>query len=357
MSTFVSSMFTRRFKVFGGAAVASSWWLFGGKNDSAYMASPISDQKLLASPAKMVHKMEKMCMDLQKNLCRELESVETSNKKFIADRWVRKQGGGGISCVLQDGEVFEKAGVNISVVHGKLPPAAIKQMRTRGKNLPENQSLPFMAVGISCVIHPTNPMVPTVHFNYRYFEVDTGEEKQWWFGGGSDLTPSYLNQKDAIHFHSTLKEACDKHDATYYPKFKKWCDNYFVVTHRGERRGLGGIFFDDIDTPNADAVFSFVSGCADAVIPSYLPIVREHVNDTFTKEQKEWQQLRRGRYVEFNLVYDRGTKFGLLTPEARIESILMSLPLTARWEYMNTPEEGSLEKELVDVLRNPRDWV
>ena len=355
--SYVASVFARRFSIFGCAAVATTWFFSQNRHDSNYMATPITDEKLLVKPEKMVLKMEKMCMDLQNNLCRELESVETSNQKFKADRWLRKQGGGGISCVLQDGEVFEKAGVNISVVHGKLPPAAVKQMRTRGKNLPDNQSLPFMAVGISCVIHPTNPMVPTMHFNYRYFEVDAGEEKQWWFGGGSDLTPSYLNDKDAIHFHSTLKEACDKHDPSYYPKFKKWCDDYFHVTHRGERRGLGGIFFDDVDTPSDDAVFGFVSSCADAVIPSYLPIVREHVNDPFTEEQKQWQQLRRGRYVEFNLVYDRGTKFGLLTPEARVESILMSLPLTARWEYMQAPKEGSPEKELVDVLRTPRDWV
>ena len=174
---------------------------------------------------------------------------------------------------------------------------------------------------------------------------------------GSDLTPSYLNQQDAIHFHAALKSACDKHDPTYYSKYKKWCDDYFNVTHRGERRGIGGIFFDDMDTPNANEVFKFVSSCADAVIPSYIPLVRQHYNDAFTEEQKKWQQLRRGRYVEFNLVHDRGTKFGLLTPEARVESILMSLPLTARWEYMHSPPAGSPEHQLLEVLRNPRDWV
>lgn len=343
------------------AATVSATWLLSYQRTvrcaSAYMTNPISDERLLVRPATMVHKMEKMCMDLQHRLCRELESVETANKPFTVDRWLREKGGGGISCVLQDGEVFEKAGVNISVVHGRLPPAAIKQMRSRGKNIPDNQSLPFVAVGISCVIHPTNPMVPTVHFNYRYFEVDTGDGKQWWFGGGSDLTPTYLNQQDAIHFHTVLKSACDKHGPSYYPKYKKWCDDYFNVTHRGERRGIGGIFFDDMDTPDANDVFKFVSSCADAVIPSYVPLVRQHYNDPFTEQQKRWQQLRRGRYVEFNLVLDRGTKFGLLTPEARVESILMSLPLTARWEYMHNPPAGSPEHQLLEVLRNPRDWV
>ena len=344
------------FGVSSGVVLLNAWQLRRGLNAASFMAEPLSGYRKLARSSDMRHKMEKLCMEVQHELCQKLSDLDGS--KFRVDRWERAEGGGGISCVLQDGGVFEKAGVNISVVHGNLPPAAAKQMRSRGKDIPEKEQLPFFAVGISCVIHPVNPFVPTVHFNFRYFEVETGSgDKQWWFGGGTDLTPSYLNREDAVHFHKTLKDACDLHNKEYYPKFKKWCDDYFIIKHRGESRGLGGIFFDDLDIPNQDKVFQFVTSCAKAVIPAYIPIVEEHSRKTYTKEQKEWQQLRRGRYVEFNLVYDRGTKFGLLTPGARIESILMSLPLTARWEYSQQPARGSPEEELVEVLKNPRDWV
>ncbi len=342
-----------------GASVASfgALGLFS-KHKEEYMSEPISGYDVLRDcQGEMKLKMEKLCMQVQYQLCTELEKFE-AGKKFQVDRWSREEGGGGISCVLQDGKSFEKAGVNISVVHGSLPPAAVRQMRSRGKNIPEDKNLPFFAVGISCVIHPVNPMVPTMHFNYRYFEVDIGEGNTlWWFGGGSDLTPYYLDEEDVVHFHRTLKNACDVSDPTYYPNFKKWCDNYFNVTHRGERRGVGGIFFDDLDAPSRDSCFDFVSDCANAVIPSYIPLVAKHHDDNFSQEQKQWQQLRRGRYVEFNLVYDRGTKFGLNTPGARIESILMSLPLTARWEYMHKPPPGSPEEQLLQVLREPKDWV
>ncbi|XP_063275961.1 oxygen-dependent coproporphyrinogen-III oxidase, mitochondrial-like [Prinia subflava] len=213
-------------------------------------------------------------------------------------------------------------------------------------------------MGVSSVIHTKNPHVSAAHFNYRYFEIEEADgNKEWWFGGGSNLTPTYLNEEDAVHFHKTLKEACDKHDLKLYPKYKKWCDDYFYIKHRGERRGIGGIFFDDMDSPSKEEVFQFVKSCAKAVVPCYIPIVKKHCHDSFTPEEKLWQQLRRGRYVEFNLVYDRGTKFGLLTPGSRIESILMSLPLTARWEYMHDPPENSKEAEILEVLRNPKDWV
>ena len=330
-----------------------------GKTDvGTWKAEPISGSKALEGiPSDMRLRMERLCMDLQGEFCRELERFE-DGKKFRVDRWMRKEGGGGITCVLQDGKSFEKAGVNISVVHGVLPPSAVTQMRSRGKQLEEGKTLPFYAVGISCVIHPVNPMVPTVHFNYRYFEVNDGSGKTLsWFGGGTDLTPYYLDKEDARHFHSTLKKACDSCDPTYYPKYKKWCDNYFHITHRGERRGIGGIFFDDLETPSKEECFRFVSACAGSVIPSYIPLVEKHNNDVFNENHKRWQQLRRGRYTEFNLVYDRGTKFGLHTPAARIESILMSLPLTARWEYMHEPEPGSPEHQLLQVLRNPQDWI
>ncbi|XP_002730678.1 oxygen-dependent coproporphyrinogen-III oxidase-like [Saccoglossus kowalevskii] len=323
---------------------------------SKFMAEPITVVDKLQKQDDMKKRMELYILQLQADICRRFENLEQS-KKFQVERWERKEGGGGISCILQDGSVFEKAGVNISVVTGELPPEAVKQMKSRGKNIGEGK-LPFFAAGISSVIHPRNPMVPTVHFNYRYFEIDEGNGKTtWWFGGGTDLTPYYLDKEDVVHFHKTLKEACDKHDKKHYIDFKKWCDDYFFVTHRGERRGVGGIFFDDLDKPSQEDCFKFIQSCGNAIMPSYEPIVEKHKNENFGYKERRWQLLRRGRYVEFNLVYDRGTKFGLYTPGARIESILMSLPLTARWEYMHTPKEGSKEMELMDVLKNPKDWV
>ena len=340
------------------AGFGAFFGLFGGKSSEfECMAEPISGREALGGNLmEMRLKMERLCMEIQYQLCKRLE--EFGDNKFQVDRWTRKEGGGGISCVLQGGKTFEKAGVNISVVHGTLPPPAVKQMRSRGKDLPIDRDLPFYAIGVSCVIHPTHPLVPTVHFNYRYFEVSDGKGKTiWWFGGGTDLTPNYLNEEDAVHFHKTLKEACDASDQSLYPKYKKWCDDYFNVAHRGERRGIGGIFFDDFDSPSKDACYDFVSRCAHYVIPSYIPLVEKHYRKGFTERQKRWQQLRRGRYVEFNLIHDRGTKFGLHTPGARIESILMSLPLTARWEYMHSPEPGSPEEQMLEVLKNPKDWV
>lgn len=325
---------------------------------SEFMAVPVTPlEKLKSHPDDMRTKMELMILRVQADFCHALEAEETSQgAKFKVDKWKREEGGGGVTCVLQDGEIFEKAGVNISVVTGNLPPGAVAMMNSRGKKL-SSGALPFFAAGVSAVIHPRNPMVPTIHFNYRYFEVQDGEDSRWWFGGGTDLTPYYLNKSDAVHFHKTLKTACDQHDKSYYTKFKLWCDNYFNIPHRGERRGIGGIFFDDLDTPGQEEAFQFVSTCANAVIPSYIPLVKKHKNDKFTEAEREWQLIRRGRYVEFNLIYDRGTKFGLHTPGARFESILMSLPLQARWEYMHEPKPKSKEGELLEVLRNPKNWV
>ncbi|KAG0143637.1 hypothetical protein CROQUDRAFT_171450 [Cronartium quercuum f. sp. fusiforme G11] len=308
---------------------------------------------------------------LQREIVNSLESLDPSTP-FIWDHWLREAGGSGTSCVLQDGAVFEKAGVNVSVVHGTLPPIAIKQMRSRidqdrfgwwdGKS-----ELPFFACGLSLVIHPVNPMAPTVHLNYRYFEIEEPNSKDdqihskpkvWWFGGGTDLTPSYLFDQDAVHFHSTLKKACDDHDQTYYKRFKDWCDNYFLLTHRQERRGIGGIFFDDL-SGDPNLLFDFVRSLGNSFLTSYLPIIEKRQWMRYSDHHKRWQQLRRGRYVEFNLVHDRGTKFGLATPGARIESILMSLPLTARWEYM-TPvgtQADSEEEKLLKVLREPKEWI
>ncbi|XP_036602966.1 oxygen-dependent coproporphyrinogen-III oxidase, mitochondrial [Trichosurus vulpecula] len=326
---------------------------------SSFMAQPVTAlSELRARQGDMKTQMELLIMETQAQVCQALAQLDRG-ASFSVDRWERKEGGGGISCVLQDGHVFEKAGVSVSVVHGTLSEEAIKQMRSRGKDLnTKNGQLAFSAMGVSSVIHPKNPHAPSFHFNYRYFEIEEADgNKQWWFGGGCDLTPTYLNQEDAVHFHKTLKDACDQHDPSLYPKFKKWCDDYFVIKHRGERRGIGGIFFDDLDSPSKEDVFHFVQSCAHAVVPSYIPLVKKHCNDPFTPQEKRWQQLRRGRYVEFNLLYDRGTKFGLFTPGSRIESILMSLPLTARWEYMNTPSKNSKEAEILEVLHHPKDWV
>lgn len=322
-----------------------------------WMSEPISSVDHLENNATdMKCRMEALIMTVQSDFCRALEELE-GEKQFQVDRWTRKEGGGGVTCVLQDGTVFEKAGVNVSVVSGMLPPSAVQQMRARGKKL-EGDNLPFFAAGVSSVIHPRNPHVPTVHFNYRYFEVQEQDgTKQWWFGGGTDLTPYYLDSDDVAHFHKMLKRACDKHDKKLYPEYKKWCDDYFNVTHRGERRGVGGIFFDDLDLPDQESAFQFVKSCANSVLPSYIPIVKKQKDRPYSYSERTWQLLRRGRYVEFNLIYDRGTKFGLYTPGARYESILMSLPLTARWEYMHEPVAGSKEEELVQVLRQPREWV
>ncbi|KAG9510970.1 Oxygen-dependent coproporphyrinogen-III oxidase [Fragariocoptes setiger] len=388
-----------------------SLWSSSEKNSSSnaiqcyFMAEPITDMGKLNGEEghKMRHRMELFILGLQKEIFSALQDIEIeaekNKEKFdlpyfdaqinqsgpvsirhpsvkdmtVVDRWHRKEGGGGITCIIQNGRVFEKAGVNISVVHGTLPPAAVQQMKSRGKQFFESikdiDHIPFFAAGISSVIHPRNPNVPTIHFNYRYFEVERPlaerveseenaiDKDMWWFGGGTDLTPYLLDENDAKHFHTELKKACDKHNLSFYDRFKKWCDDYFFITHRAERRGVGGIFFDDVDYPNQQSAFEFVQSCAHAVLPSYIPLVRKNMLKSFTEEDRDWQLLRRGRYTEFNLIYDRGTKFGLFTPGARYESILMSLPLYAKWWYCHEPEPGSNHACLMDVLKNPRDWV
>jgi coproporphyrinogen III oxidase len=342
-------------------------WLGTGSNPVKAEPATLADRDNLAkresgitptSPMRL--RMEAFIKENQKEIVKALEKVD--GKKFNVDEWERPNGGGGISCVLQDGNVFEKAGVNISVVYGKLPRPAIQKMRADHKALdPDVESLDFFAAGLSIVVHPQNPMAPTVHLNYRYFETANanGTSNAWWFGGGSDLTPCYLFDEDAIQFHQGLKSACDKHDRTYYPRFKKWCDEYFNNKHRGESRGIGGIFFDDLDEIEKDQeqLFAFIKDCLGSFLPTYLPIISRRKNMPFTEQEKIWQQLRRGRYVEFNLVHDRGTAFGLNTPNARVESILMSLPLTARWQYMHEPSKGSKEERMLGVLKKPIDWV
>lgn len=393
-------------------------------------------------------RMETYVKLLQNRIVTALSQEETGDAGFRIDQWQRKEGGEGISCVLQDGQTFEKAGVNISIVHGKLPLRAIQQMSADHAGLLEKigdeldtsgkagGGMPFYATGLSLVVHPRNPYAPTVHFNYRYFELthpptlpdgspnprydpkNPLKPVAWWFGGGTDLTPVYLFTSDARHFHSVLKETCDIHDPQFYPTWKKWCDTYFWIPHRSESRGVGGIFFDDLsisggggDDSGSDkltvtdairgggakdgervalrdgskmgtaitstlpqtreTLFATVRALGDAFLPAYLPILQSRKNMPYGEREQAWQRIRRGRYVEFNLVYDRGTKFGLQTPGARMESILMSLPLLASWEYghpysatnMASPpeeqddEEGRRERETMNVLRKPKDWV
>lgn len=303
--------------------------------------------------------MEAMVRSAQEELCAALEELDGSPMR--RDDWTRPEGGGGTTRVLQDGGVFEKAGAGVSVVYGTLPTEAMHSMlggKLDVSQFPHERDRQFFATGLSVVIHPHNPFAPTAHCNFRYFELggEPGQPKAWWFGGGADLTPSYLFSEDARHFHQTYKRVCDAHDPSYYPRFKQWCDDYFLIQHRGERRGVGGIFFDDLRDKPAAELFAFTRDCARAFVPSYVPLVAKRHPTPFTEAHKRWQGLRRGRYVEFNLVYDRGTTFGLRTG-GRIESILMSLPLHARWEYDHHPAPNSPEAELLTVLREPRDWT
>ncbi len=296
--------------------------------------------------ASMRIRAEELFRTLQEEITSALEVLDGSGTKFFRETWERQHGGGGITMVLAEGNVFEKAGVNFSAVHGDAPDSL------NDASVP----LQFFATGISLVLHPRSPKIPTVHANFRYFEQSDGAS---WFGGGTDITPYYLDVEDAVHFHQTLKTACDKHDLTYYPRFKTWCDEYFFIRHRNESRGIGGIFFDHLSAENpaeSDQLFAFVADAARAFLPAYMPIVERHKDESYTEAERHWQLLRRGRYVEFNLVYDRGTRFGLET-NGRTESILMSLPAVARWEYDVHPAPGSPEAALEEVLRHSREWV
>ncbi|KAL8866587.1 MAG: hypothetical protein Q9174_006214, partial [Haloplaca sp. 1 TL-2023] len=244
-------------------------------------------------------RMEALIKEKQREIVTALQELDPS-QKFRTDTWSRPAGGGGISCVQQDGQVFEKAGVNTSIVYGTLPRPAIEKMRVNHKAIdPDVDSLEFFAAGLSLVLHPRNPNAPTVHLNYRYFETmdKDGSCNAWWFGGGTDLTPTYLYDEDAIHFHKSIKDACDKHDRAYYPRFKTWCDKYFYIPHRQESRGIGGIFFDDLDVEEKDQeqLFSFVQSCLSSFLPGYLPIIAKRKDMPFGEREKQWQQLRRGR--------------------------------------------------------------
>jgi coproporphyrinogen III oxidase len=281
--------------------------------------------------------------NLQDQICAELERLDEKGR-FHEDVWVRQAGGGGRTRVLTAGRVFEKAGVNFSEVDGQLAPELAAQLPGAGTS--------FSATGISLVLHPRNPWVPTVHANFRY--LTRGE--RWWFGGGADLTPYYPIRADVIHFHKTWKNVCDRHASVAdHDKLKRACDDYFFLPHRNEARGVGGIFFDYVEG-DWSTIFEFIQDGGNSFLPAYVPIVERRSRMPFTESQRSFQEYRRGRYVEFNLIYDRGTLFGLKTG-GRIESILMSLPPSVRWEYDYHAAPGSAEAELIDFYLKPRDWA
>ncbi len=329
-------------------------------------------KELFAPPEDAKTRVKNFMLSLQDEICDQLQALDGSGQQFQEDTWQREEGGGGRSRVLKRGNLIEQGGVNFSEVYGKELPSSIAKQR------PEAEGHGFFATGTSMVLHPYNPYVPTVHLNYRYFEAGP----VWWFGGGADLTPYYPFAEDAVHFHQTLKDSCDRHHQQYYPVFKRWCDEYFYIKHRQENRGIGGIFFDYQDGqgelyqgPNPEGkaaeysrqlgaieprdweqLFAFVQDCGKSFIPSYQPIVQQRRNIEYGDRERDFQLYRRGRYVEFNLVYDRGTVFGLQT-NGRIESILMSLPPLARWEYCYHPEPHTHEAELYETFLKPQDWV
>ncbi|OIQ31001.1 MAG: coproporphyrinogen III oxidase [Bacteroidetes bacterium MedPE-SWsnd-G2] len=300
----------------------------------------------------MKDKFYNYILQLQDQITSRLEQID-GEATFNEDLWKREEGGGGRTRVIENGAVFEKGGVNISAVHGKLPDSMQAYFGVEDAN--------FFACGLSLVLHPKNPMVPTVHANWRYFEMynQEGEIVDSWFGGGQDLTPYYLFEDDAKHFHSVCKKACDNNDSSFHEKYKARCDEYFWNTHRNEARGIGGLFFDYCkanDNFSMEDWYNFVTEVGDSFLEAYTPIVIKRMNLDYNDDQRKWQEIRRGRYVEFNLVHDKGTLFGLKT-NGRIESILMSLPPHVQWVYDHQPEENSEESKLLNVLKAPKNWV
>ena len=288
---------------------------------------------------------------LQESIVDRLAKIDP-DAEIVTDQWDRDSGGSGVSRVMSAGNVIEKGGVNFSHVFGKAMPASATAER------PELAGRAFQAMGVSLVIHPLNPMVPTSHANFRLFVAEKdGEESVWWFGGGYDLTPYYGFEEDCVHWHRTAERACAPFGGDYYPAFKKRCDEYFFLKHRGEARGIGGLFFDDFNEMGFEQCFDFVQSLANSYLDAYVPIVEKRKDTEYTKEQREFQEYRRGRYVEFNLVFDRGTLFGLQSGVGRVESILMSLPPTVRWVYDWTPTPGSAEEKLYTDFLPHRDWL
>ncbi|NET11392.1 MAG: oxygen-dependent coproporphyrinogen oxidase [Symploca sp. SIO2B6] len=322
-------------------------------------------------PSDSQQRVSQFMKDLQDEICHKLEELDGSSN-FLEESWEREEGGGGRSRVIKAGTLLEQGGVNFSEIWGnKLPPSILVQR-------PEAAGHRFYATGTSMVLHPRNPYIPTVHLNYRYFEAGP----VWWFGGGIDLTPYYPFKEDVVQFHQTLKQTCDQHHPEYYPTFKRWCDEYFFLKHRQETRGVGGLFFDyqdgqgklyrgphdeglaaqhsdrvgEVKERTWEDIFSFVQSCGHAFLPAYVPIIEARQDTGYGDRERQFQLYRRGRYVEFNLVYDRGTIFGLQT-NGRTESILMSLPPLVRWEYGYTPEPNTPESELYEVFLKPQNWL
>ncbi len=302
--------------------------------------------------ATMKERFYQYIQDLQDRITQQIETID-GEAQFKEDLWERAEGGGGRTRIIENGNVIEKGGVNISAVHGPLP----KSMQDYF-NVGE---VDFFACGLSLVLHPINPMAPTVHANWRYFEMydKLGKCMDQWFGGGQDLTPYYLFEEDVRHFHQTCKTVCDGHHPDFYTSFKNKCDAYFFNKHRDEARGVGGLFFDYLKKDNSFSLedrYRFVTDVGDSFLKAYSPILMKRKDLNYTPQQRTWQEIRRGRYVEFNLVHDKGTLFGLKT-NGRIESILMSLPPKVQWQYDHQPEADSEEARLLKVLKNPKDWV
>ncbi len=297
-----------------------------------------------------VERVSSYLLRLQASITGTLQDID-GKASFEIDEWQRPAGGGGRSMVMRDGAIFEQGGVNYSEVFGDNLPASATAHR------PELAGRQFRAMGVSLVMHPDNPYVPTSHANVRFFVADkAGEEPIWWFGGGFDLTPYYGFREDCRHWHQVAKQACDPYGAERYNEYKKWCDDYFYLKHRNEPRGIGGLFFDDLNEPDFETAFAFMRSIGDHYLPAYTPIVERHKNDAFGEREKKFQWYRRGRYVEFNLVYDRGTLFGLQSG-GRTESILMSLPPVVNWRYNYQPPAGSAEADLTDFYLKARDWL
>ena len=297
-----------------------------------------------------VNAVENYLLGLQDRICHTLAG-EDGGKTFVEDAWQRQEGGGGRSRVLADGAVFESAGINFSHVFGAGLPASATAHRS------ELAGRSFQAMGVSLVIHPMNPYVPTSHANVRFFIAEKeGAEPVWWFGGGFDLTPYYAFEQDVAHWHSIAKKACDPFGSDVYPRYKQWCDEYFFLKHRNEPRGVGGLFFDDLNEWGFDKCFAFMQSVGDHYLEAYQPIVSRRKDTPYGERERDFQLYRRGRYVEFNLVYDRGTLFGLQTG-GRTESILMSMPPLVKWRYNWRPETGSAEAELYEKYLLAKDWV
>ena len=294
--------------------------------------------------------VEQYLKGLQRSICDELSAIDGA-ASFEMETWDRPEGGGGISRVLAEGDVFEKGGVNFSYVEGGKMPGSATQHR------PELAGRSFKAMGVSLVMHPRNPYAPTSHANVRCFVAEKeGEAPVWWMGGGFDLTPYYGREEDVIHWHQTAKNACDPFGDDVHAKYKKWCDDYFYLPHRAEPRGVGGLFYDDLNEWGFEKSFDFMQSVGDSFLKAYVPIVLNNKDRDYGERERQWQLYRRGRYVEFNLVFDRGTLFGLQS-NGRTEAILMSLPPLVRWDYGVTPEPGTPEAELLDYYLQPKDWV